>query len=108
MTVLARDDEEAFDVSPEEENALLAAIAQTERGEAVWCEELRERLRRFGRLLRRIQGPSRALPLIVDIAWRGSGIIEIGRIAWQISWSELPLILSSVVGALASEGCGSA
>jgi len=35
-------------VSPEEEQALLAAIAQAERGEVVSWEQLRERLRRFG------------------------------------------------------------
>jgi len=37
-----------FDVSPEEERALLAAIAQAERGEVVSWERLREQLRRFG------------------------------------------------------------
>jgi len=35
-------------VSPEEEAALLAAIAQAERGEVVSWEELREEIRRFG------------------------------------------------------------
>ena len=47
MTVVGRDGGEAFDVSPEEEKTLLAAIAQAERGEVVPWEELRERLRRF-------------------------------------------------------------
>lgn len=48
VTVVARDDDEVFDVSPEEEKALLAAIAEADRGEVVTWEELRERLRRFG------------------------------------------------------------
>ena len=48
VTVVAREDDETFDVSPEEEAALLAAIVQAERGEVVSWEELRERLRRFG------------------------------------------------------------
>jgi hypothetical protein len=47
VTVIARADDEAFDVSAEEEEALLAAIAQAERGEVVSWEELRARLRRF-------------------------------------------------------------
>jgi hypothetical protein len=45
MTVLAREEDETFEVSPEEEKALLAAIAQAERGEVISWEELRERLR---------------------------------------------------------------
>ena len=48
VTVLAREDDETFEVSPEEERALLAAIAQAERGQVVSWEELREQLRRFG------------------------------------------------------------
>jgi hypothetical protein len=48
VTVVAREDDEGFDVSPEEEAALLAAIAEADRGELVSWEELRERLRRFG------------------------------------------------------------
>ena len=48
VTVVAREDDETFEVSPEEERALLAAIAQAERGEVISWEELRERLRRFG------------------------------------------------------------
>ena len=48
VTVVAREDDETFDVTPEEEEALLAAIAEAERGEVVSWEELRERLRRFG------------------------------------------------------------
>ena len=46
VTVVARDDEETFDVSPDEERALLQAIAQAERGQVVSWEELREQLRR--------------------------------------------------------------
>ena len=46
-TVVAGDDDEAFDVSPEGEKALLAAIAQADRGEVVSWDELCERLRRF-------------------------------------------------------------
>ena len=48
VTVVAREDDETFDVSPEEEQALLAAIVQAERGEVVSWERLREQLRRFG------------------------------------------------------------
>jgi len=48
VTVVAREGDETFDVSPEEERALLAAIAQAERGEVVSWERLREQLRRFG------------------------------------------------------------
>lgn len=48
ITVAAREDDEIFDVSPEEERVLLAAIVQAERGAFVSWEELRERLRRFG------------------------------------------------------------
>jgi hypothetical protein len=46
VTVVARDDEETFDVSPEEERALLEAIAQADRGQVVSWEDLREQLRR--------------------------------------------------------------
>jgi hypothetical protein len=46
VTVVGRDDEETFDVSPEEERALLEAIAQADRGQVVSWEELREQLRR--------------------------------------------------------------
>jgi len=48
VAVVARDDDEAFEVSPEDEKALLAAIAQVDQGNVVSWEELRERLRRFG------------------------------------------------------------
>ena len=46
VTVVARDDDETFDVSSEEERALLAAIAQADRGEVVSWEVLRDQLRR--------------------------------------------------------------
>ena len=46
VTVVARDDEKTFDVSAEEERALLEAIAQADRGQVVSSEELREHLRR--------------------------------------------------------------
>jgi hypothetical protein len=48
VTVVAREDDEAFEVSPEEERALLTAMAQAERGQVVSWEVLREQLRRFG------------------------------------------------------------
>jgi hypothetical protein len=48
VTVVAREDDETFEVSPEEERALLEAIAQADRGQIVSWEELREQLRRFG------------------------------------------------------------
>ena len=48
VTVVAREDDETFEVSPEEEKALLAGIDQAERGEVISWEELRERLHRFG------------------------------------------------------------
>ena len=46
VTVVAREDDETFDVSPEGERALLEAIAQADRGQIVSWEELREQLRR--------------------------------------------------------------
>ena len=46
VTVVAREDDETFEVSPEEERALLEAIAQADRGQVVSWEELREQLRR--------------------------------------------------------------
>ena len=48
VTVVAREDDETFEVSPEEEGALLAAIAQADRGQVVSWDELREQLRRTG------------------------------------------------------------
>ena len=46
VTVVAREGDETFDVSPEDERALLEAIAQADRGLVVSWEELREQLRR--------------------------------------------------------------
>jgi hypothetical protein len=46
VTVVAREDDETFEVSPEEERALLEAIAQADRGQVVSWEQLREQLRR--------------------------------------------------------------
>ena len=46
VTVVARDDDDTFDVSPEEGRALLEAIAQADRGQVVSWEKLREQLRR--------------------------------------------------------------
>ena len=48
VTVVAREDDETFEVTPEEERALLEAIAQADRGQVISWEELREQLRRFG------------------------------------------------------------
>ena len=48
VTVVAREDDESFEVTPEEEHALLEAIAQADRGQVISWEELREQLRRFG------------------------------------------------------------
>ena len=48
VTVVSREDDETFDVSPEDEQALMAAMSQAERGEVVSWEELRKQLRRFG------------------------------------------------------------
>jgi hypothetical protein len=48
VTVLLREDEEGFDLTPEEESELLESIAEIERGEFVTSEQLLERLRRFG------------------------------------------------------------
>jgi hypothetical protein len=46
VTVVARDDEDSFEVTPEDERALLDAIAQADRGQVVSWDELREQLRR--------------------------------------------------------------
>ena len=48
VTVVLREDEESFDLTPEEEAELLASIAEIERGEYISADELVERLRRFG------------------------------------------------------------
>lgn len=46
VTVVARDDEDTFEVSADEERALLEAMAQADRGQVVSWEALREQLRR--------------------------------------------------------------
>ena len=48
VTVLLREDEEAFELTPEAEEELLESIAEIERGEFISGEQLLERLRRFG------------------------------------------------------------
>jgi hypothetical protein len=48
VTVVLREDEEFFELTPEEEAELLASIAEIERGDYITGEELLERLRRFG------------------------------------------------------------
>ena len=47
VTVVARDDKQTFEVTAEEERALMEAIAQADRGQVVSWEALRERLRQF-------------------------------------------------------------
>ena len=47
VTVVAREDDEGFDVTPEEEAALVEAIAQADRGELASWKEFRAQLRRF-------------------------------------------------------------
>ena len=46
VTVVARDDHDTFEVSPEVECALLETITQADRGLFVSCEALRQQLRR--------------------------------------------------------------
>ena len=46
VTVVAREGDESFEVSAEEEAALLEAIAQADRGQVVSWEALRAQLRR--------------------------------------------------------------
>lgn len=48
VTVVLRDADESFDLTPEEEAELLASIAAIERGEFFSGNQLLERLRRFG------------------------------------------------------------
>src|SRR5713101_2153987 len=47
VTILARESDETFEVSPELEAELLESIAQAERGETISADELIERLRRI-------------------------------------------------------------
>ena len=44
MTVLARDDENGFTLSPDEEAEILLSIAEADRGEMISAEELLAKL----------------------------------------------------------------
>ena len=46
VTVLSRDEQSGFTLSPEEEAELLLSIAEADRGETISAEEVLERLRR--------------------------------------------------------------
>ena len=46
VTVMARDDENGFTLSPEEEAELLLSIAEADRGETISAEELLAKLAR--------------------------------------------------------------
>jgi hypothetical protein len=46
VTVLARDDENGFTLSPEEEAELLLSIAEADRGDSISAEEVLQRLAR--------------------------------------------------------------
>ena len=46
MTVLAKDDEDGFALTPEQEADLLLSIAEADRGETVSAEEVLARLAR--------------------------------------------------------------
>ncbi len=48
VTVLLREDDEAFELTSEEEEELLESVAEIERGDFITGEQLLERLRRFG------------------------------------------------------------
>jgi hypothetical protein len=48
VTVLSRDPQEPFILSPEDEDELLAAMAEIEKGEFVTADELLESLRKYG------------------------------------------------------------
>ena len=48
VTVVLREDDETFELTPEDEAELLESIAAIERGEFISGEQLLERLRRFG------------------------------------------------------------
>jgi hypothetical protein len=48
VTVVAREDDETFELSAEDEAALLAAIEEADRGAVVPAATLLERLRRHG------------------------------------------------------------
>ena len=46
VTVLASDDDDSFDLTPEQERELLLSIAQADRGESVSAEEVLAKLAR--------------------------------------------------------------
>ena len=46
MTILARDEEKGFRLTPEEEAELLLSIAEADRGETIPAEEVLKRLAR--------------------------------------------------------------
>jgi hypothetical protein len=46
VTVIAREDDETFELSPEEEAEILSAIAEAERGETIDAAQLLESLPR--------------------------------------------------------------
>lgn len=48
VTVVLREEEEFFDLTPEDEAELLVSIAEIERGEYITADELLKRLHRFG------------------------------------------------------------
>ena len=48
VTVVLREDDETFELTPEEEEELLQSISAIERGEFVSGSQLLERLRQFG------------------------------------------------------------
>jgi hypothetical protein len=48
VTVLSREPEEPFILSPEDEDELLSAVAEIERGEFVSADEFLESLRKYG------------------------------------------------------------
>lgn len=48
VTILSHEPEEPFNLSPEDEDELLAAMREIERGEFVSADELLENLRRYG------------------------------------------------------------
>ena len=47
VTVVVGENEETFEVSDQDEEALLAAIAEADRGQVISWEELRAQLRRL-------------------------------------------------------------
>lgn len=49
VSILARDGDETFEVTPELEAELQESIAQTDRGETISADELPKRLRRISR-----------------------------------------------------------